>query len=322
MVSSESDDSLEFLDEADSPVVVAEQPWLVLIVDDDEEVHSVTRLALDRFTFRGRPLTFASAHSGSEAIDLLRSRKDVAVVLLDVVMETDDAGLKVVQFIRDTAGNNTTRIILRTGQPGQAPEHDLIVRYDINDYKSKTELTLSKLYTMMVSSLRSYEQIVALETSRLALERILEASADLFRQTSMEAFADGVLTQIGALLSVPVAGILCLRKGAAEPLEPVAASGVFAPVRDTALSELLGPQVVSAVDEALSRELPVSAHSVTLEQGTILTVMTPDNHSVAVWLQAETPLDARDIRLIERFCVNISIGFDRLSPEAPGRQAS
>jgi len=42
-------------------------------------------------------------------------------VLLDVIMETDQAGLDLVEFIRDTLKNETVRIILRTGQPGQAP---------------------------------------------------------------------------------------------------------------------------------------------------------------------------------------------------------
>jgi signal transduction histidine kinase/DNA-binding response OmpR family regulator/HPt (histidine-containing phosphotransfer) domain-containing protein len=148
----------------------------VLIVDDDPEVHDVTRLALESFTFMGRPLAFLSAYSGREAIALLDAEDDLAVILLDVVMETDDAGLRVVRHARDRLGIDATRIILRTGQPGQAPEHDLIVRYDISDYKSKTELTLSKLYTVMVASLRSYEQIQALKAERRATADPMEAA--------------------------------------------------------------------------------------------------------------------------------------------------
>jgi CheY-like chemotaxis protein len=220
-VVSDEDDRLVFMDEEDMggdlPPPSKPRPWSVLIVDDDEEVHSVTRLALDSFTFRGRPLAFTSAYSASEAMALLEAMEEVAVILLDVVMESDDAGLRVVRFTRDKLGNQSTRIILRTGQPGQAPEHDLIVEYDINDYKSKTELTLSKLYTMMVSSLRSFEQIQALQTNRHALRRLLGAAAQVFRTPQAKIFSDSLLERIATQLDSPITGALCLREAEGTP---------------------------------------------------------------------------------------------------------
>jgi CheY-like chemotaxis protein len=130
--------------------------WKVLIVDDEPEIHAVTKLALSDFVFQDKRLEFISAYNGKEAKQFFIEHKDIAVVLLDVVMETDDAGLKVAEFVRNEAMNNFTRIILRTGQPGQAPERDVIVNYDINDYKSKTELTSQKLFTVVIAALRSY----------------------------------------------------------------------------------------------------------------------------------------------------------------------
>ncbi|MBT1063850.1 SpoIIE family protein phosphatase [Bowmanella sp. Y26] len=135
------------------------QPWKVLIVDDDEEVHILTRLVLRDLVFERRPLLLLSAKSAAEARKVLADEQDIALVLLDVVMESDDAGLQLVKFIRGELGNDEVRIILRTGQPGHAPEQEIILQYDINDYKGKTELTVQKLFTAVIASLRTYMYI-------------------------------------------------------------------------------------------------------------------------------------------------------------------
>lgn len=155
-------------------------PWKILIADDEEEVHQVTEVAMIDIVFKGRPLEFLHAYSAREACDILAAHPDVAIILLDVVMETDNAGLKLVRHIREQMGNRRLRIVLRTGQPGQAPERDVVVDYDINDYKSKTELTRQKLLTCVVSALRSYDDIVALENLSRDLEhQVIERTRDL-----------------------------------------------------------------------------------------------------------------------------------------------
>lgn len=174
--------------------------WKILIVDDEPEVHAVTKLALGDFEFQGKKLEFVSVHSGAEAKQAFHDHDDIAVVLLDVVMETDDAGLLVAKYIREEADNHFTRIILRTGQPGQAPEKEVIVNYDINDYKSKTELTAQKLFTVIIATLRSYRDIVAIEENRKGLEKIIEASANLFSIHSLEHFISGVIQQLASLI--------------------------------------------------------------------------------------------------------------------------
>ena len=145
-----------------------------MIVDDEKEVHAVTRLALMDVTFEGAGLEFLSAHSVAEAKAQIDSHDDLALVLLDVVMETDDAGLQVANYIRQQKGNQQVRIILRTGQPGQAPERAVVLNYDINDYKAKTELTSQKLFTSVMSALRSYRDIMQVEQQRQRLEARLE----------------------------------------------------------------------------------------------------------------------------------------------------
>ena len=123
-------DEILFAEDTDDEIVLQGR-WKVLIVDDEPEVHAVTKLALGDFVFQEKDLEFISAFDGEEAKRMFRKHDDIAVVLLDVVMETDDAGLKVAEFIRNEMNNHFTRIILRTGQPGQAPERDVIINYDI-----------------------------------------------------------------------------------------------------------------------------------------------------------------------------------------------
>ncbi len=147
-----------------------EKKWKMVIADDEKGVHDTTKIVLKELTYNGSRLSFISAFSAKEAMELIENNPDTAVVLLDVVMEEDDAGLKVIKHIRETLKNDLVRIILRTGQPGYAPETKVIVKYDINDYKAKAELTSEKLFSSVVSALRSYRQLIELDNLRKELE--------------------------------------------------------------------------------------------------------------------------------------------------------
>jgi len=184
-------------------------PWKILVVDDEPDVHTVTKLALSRFKLDGRALSFINAYSAEQAKEFLLNEQDLAIAFIDVVMETDHAGLELVKWIREEHKNKTIRLILRTGQPGQAPEEDVIVNYDINDYKAKSELDSRKLMTSVYSALRSYRDIMEIEQARRAqlnhrkgLERVLEATSGLFELRTLYRFADGLLTQVATLLNL------------------------------------------------------------------------------------------------------------------------
>ena len=208
-------------------------PWKILIVDDEKDVHTATRIALRNIRYKERPLELLSAYSGKEAYEVMRQHPDIALIMLDVVMESEDAGLKLVHQIRQELKNGLVRIVLRTGQPGQAPEQEVILNYDINDYKTKTELTVQKLFTTIISSLRAYENLLSLEKNRQGLSKILESASDLYQLYSLREFASGVLRQISALLDIGTDGILCVRNdnSSGRPeLEILAASGNYEPL--------------------------------------------------------------------------------------------
>src|SRR5690606_16687530 len=171
-----------------------------------EEVHQITEVALMDLIFKGRSLTFLHAYSAAQAQQILAAHPDIAIVLLDVVMESDDAGLQLVHAIREQMQNRRIRIVLRTGQPGQAPERDVVINYDINDYKPKTELTRQRLLTCVVAALRAYDDIVALEKNRNGLAQVVSAADALLQSVSEQGFAAQMLRQINLLLGQPANG--------------------------------------------------------------------------------------------------------------------
>jgi PAS domain S-box-containing protein len=157
-------------DPSDVPENVQEgAPWRILIVDDDVDVHVVTKFALSNTKFQGRRLSFLHAYSAREALAILRDTPDIALILLDVIMETHDAGLHLARQVRDQLHNKLVRIVLRTGQPGQALEHSIIVDYDINDFWCKADLTTRKLFTTVIASLRAYATLADAAAERNAL---------------------------------------------------------------------------------------------------------------------------------------------------------
>jgi CheY-like chemotaxis protein len=220
----------------------------VLIVDDEPSVHDITLVALSDFRFAGRGLEFIHAYSGAQAIALTQAHPDIAVMLVDVVMENDHSGLDFVRHVREEAGLRFPRIILRTGQPGQAPEREVITQYDINDYKQKTELTQEKMFTVMHTSIASYRDLIALDHSRRGLRKIIEAAKTLYEFQSIEQFAQGVLEQLAALLYLDQETLVVRTEGLAAAgsnadIEILAGTGQFSSLIGKKASEVLDPQL-------------------------------------------------------------------------------
>ena len=193
------DIELDFLaDDREGPLKIFLKPLKIIIADDDAEVHSVTKIMLKDFVFEGKSLVFIDTFSGAETEKALAENPDTAVLFLDVVMEENHSGLKVVEYLRKVLKNEITRIILRTGQPGEAPEGQVIRDYDINDYRLKTDMTLQRLNASLFTALRNYRDLTKIEKSRKGLEKIIKASGNLFTHTSIDEFFTSILNQLGS----------------------------------------------------------------------------------------------------------------------------
>lgn len=174
--------------------------WRILIVDDEEQVHKVTSLVLNQCKFDQSSIELVHAYSMKEAKTIMQEQPPFALALVDVIMETDSAGLDLVKYIREELKDNHIRLVLRTGQPGQAPEETIIVKYDINDYKNKTELTSTKLKTLLYSALRSYRDIRIINSNREGLYKLIQATANIVDSHNLPVFASAVLEEINTLL--------------------------------------------------------------------------------------------------------------------------
>ena len=307
----EQDDVLHLIDDSGTfPEASTARKWKIAVIDDDAAVHEGTRFALSDYNLNGQTLEILSAYSAAEGRTLMRAHPDIAAVLLDVIMETDAAGLDLVEYIRNEIKNETVRIILRTGQPGQAPERRVIVQYDINDYKAKTELTADKLFTSLTAALRSYQQLERMVQTRRGLEIIIDAASTLYDFKSMQRLAEGVLTQIASLLNVDCAGILVLRDDgnpSNDDFSVLAGSGCYSRFIGAAGSKSLDADLRSMVEAAFRRR----KHEF-VDHRTVLYIRTGSGREVVVLLQAERQLSETDRSLVEIFGSRLSIAFDNV----------
>ncbi len=312
---STSTDDLVFLDEAVPAAApqrtVGSAAWRILIVDDDSDVHSATMFALGNLEMQQRPLEFLHAYSATEARSLLAREKDIAVILLDVVMEQGDSGLQLVRHIREALRLSDVRIILRTGQPGYAPEIDAIRDFDINDYKTKSELTRIKLYTTVTAAIRSYEQIRTINAGRRGLDRIVRASSELMALHGLENFSAGVLTQIGRLLETECDGLLCVHEKAADysdELFILAASGTHALQHGHTGAEAGAD---SRIAQALAQAIG-ARHNIYGPDYAALYFGGNANREFTAFIETETPLGEIERSLLEVFSRNVAVGLENV----------
>lgn len=308
--------SLDFLiDDDDEKKEIISNRFKVVIADDDDEVHKLTKMILEDFTFEGMGLEFIDAYSGRETIELFENNDDIALVFLDVVMENDHSGLEVVKYIRDDLKNNFVRIVLRTGQPGKAPEEKIIAEYDINDYKSKTELTVQKLYTTLYSGLRSYRDLMIIESNKKGLEQVIEASTDLFKYRSFNKFVGGILYQLSSLFdfekdaffarnmeSHENEGFIALKKDDGNVI--FAGIGKYKEYIGKKMEEILPEDVSEAFDG-------MSENEVRFERNCYLGhhkgVNNIDNY---IYMEGSDDISDLDKSLLKIFMTNFSIAFD------------
>ena len=291
-----------------------EDAWKVLISDDENDVHDVTVLALKGVTFEGRPLQFFHAHTAKQTYDILHSHTDIALVLQDVVMETDDAGLELVRRIRRELKNQTVRIVLRTGQPGRAPERQVVLDYDINDYKEKTELTRQKLFTTVISALRSYNDIRTIERNRDGLTKIINASGNLFNYRSIQEFAQGVLMQITALLKVDegslsqsFSGLTASAASQDDRYVIVSGTGTFEEAIGRPIEEVVQGDALEMVNEAVSNRISFfRAHRF------VGYFETSAGFKTILFIAGKRHIGELDRKLLLTFFSNISIAFENL----------
>ncbi|MCP3942890.1 MAG: DUF3369 domain-containing protein [Desulfobacteraceae bacterium] len=284
--------------------------WTILIVDDEEDVHKITRITLKGYSFEGRGVKLLSAYSGQDVKTILATEKEIALILLDVVMEEEDTGLTLVEYIRNDLKNHGVRIVLRTGQPGKAPEHTIISRYDINDYKTKPEFTDQKLFTCVTACLRAYRSLKNIERNREGLESIIKASSIVFKNPSFSKFGERVLDQLHVILKFPrdpgLDGAYFMGLTAGQMLL-MAGTGSYANMEGTIIEKVL-PKSVSKEYE----QLVLTGGEVFQADQYFGVFKSKEGFISFLYLKSHVPLGSVEKYLLRIYANNITIGFDNI----------
>ena len=286
----------------------ADNFWDILVVDDEEDIHQVTKLVLSGFQFEDKALRFHHAYSAQEAKQVLSQQHNISVGLIDVVMESNHAGLDLIRYIRDELENFDIRLVLRTGQPGEAPEESVIRDYDINDYKNKTELTAVKLKTLLYSALRAHRDIQIIEKHKLGLERIIDASSNFLKCNNIQDFASTILAHVSAVMGLSDSEIYCAAAVNHQSQEPtkfqlLAASGAGVEPSTATLPENV---------QKLFIETHNKKSSLRTNNEYIGYFSSQEGSETMIYVSKDSDLQSMDFQLLEFFANNIALAYDNL----------
>jgi response regulator RpfG family c-di-GMP phosphodiesterase len=283
--------------------------WKILVVDDEPDVRTMTRLCLKDFRFASRELQFLEAASAAEARTLLAAYPDIAVALIDVVMETDEAGLKLAEYIRRDLGNTMIRLIIRTGQPGMAPERFVIDNFDIDDYKDKSELTATRLYTSVRSAVKAYRDLRAIDFNRAGLARLLAAAPEIYRlgSNSVSEFFRGILTQVVGLCNLSNASFISTMDGMVATIDGpnIRVQAITGELDHSPRFREIQEQCVNYVvkGQAPARQ----------REGAVVLPLTAGNEAVGcIYLEPTAPLPEEDMHLIRLLAQQCSSALENL----------
>jgi len=313
--SQQCNDPIQFREENTAPPPsVAVRPWRVLSVDDDADFQASLSHALAGTSILGRPVELVLSNAMSQAARLLARDRDFAVILLDVVMETDDAGLRLAKGVRDMLGLQEPRIVLLTGQPGFAPVNDVMATYDLTDYCLKSDLGRRGLTNVLTAAIRTYDQLKTVSSARKGLQLILEASNRFTSARSIQEIASSALVELARILHVPEDGIVAVQgkdEHAADDKAPmiVGAAGRFEMHIHCPVDALPEATIARAIQEAISqrRNLATPDYQV---------LYFPRAHAMAeyaVYLATGRQLDPSENELIAVFAANAAKGFGQVA---------
>jgi len=297
-----------FHDEDDADL--GKSPWRILVVDDDEEVHRATHFALRHIKVDGRSLELIHADSADAARGILEESRNIAVAMVDVVMETPDAGLKLVDTIRNELGNASIRIVLRTGQPGYAPELEVVRRYDINDYRTKSELTQNRLVTTLTAAIRAYAQIERVQAANRGMETVAQAANEIFTLRTVQDFSRILIKRVEELLQQSVDGIVCLQQVATQQGE----SGLYIEYATGCYHRFLGNPASSCLDIELQRVIHrcMAARTSLFEPMRILMWLGHGRRDAVAVLDLPEGLSDVSRNLLQMYASSLEIGFENV----------
>jgi response regulator RpfG family c-di-GMP phosphodiesterase len=288
--------------------------WRILVIDDDESVHQVTRLVLSDANIENRALDIVSAYSSAQAREILLTDDTFCMAFVDVVMETDHAGLELVEWIRNDLKNQAIRLILRTGQAGSAPEAKVIKEFDINDYKEKTDFTAGKMTTTVYASIRAYRDIMTIQRSLDAFKQLIKATHDLLKINQFKPFGSAALEHLLTLMEVDSSALYIARsqidfdKSSTNLI--IACTGKYVSESDSLESSDISSEVKALIQKAFDSK---SHH--TTKDVFVGYYETSGNSASVLYIEFEDDAEHFKANLAELFATNVALILDSLSKQ-------
>lgn len=294
----------------------ASDKWKILVVDDDPDVLTTTKFTLMGLKVRGRELAITTLQSAAATVELLGKETGFAVILLDVVMESPHAGLGLVSTIRDVMNNQMTRIILRTGHPGNAPAMDVVIKLGIDDYIHKQSADRERLITAVVTAIKAYDQMWRSERVKAAMEMIVDCSNQLLMAEEVGPFANTCMHYLPGIMGEGSGGALAYTGFTSGvemgPLSVIAATVEHGGMVDqTTTGGGLVPQPSSAPKEMMLKVIKSNTSVKTATQWAIPITISPTEAAV-LWLRKPGGFDNLDERIGNHFSSSIKVCLDRL----------
>jgi len=288
--------------------------WRILVIDDDESVHQVTRLVLSDANIENRALDIVSAYSSKQAQGILSEDNSFCMAFVDVVMETDHAGLELVEWIRNDLKNQDIRLVLRTGQAGTAPEAKVIKEFDINDYKEKTDFTAGKMTTTVYASIRAYRDIMTIQRSLDAFKKLITATHDLLKINQFKTFGSAALEHLLTLMEVDSSALYIARSqlefDESSTNLIIACTGKYVSESSSLESSNISVDVKTHIQKAFENK-----QHYTTEEIFVGYYETSGNSASVLYIEFEDDAEHFKSHLAELFATNVTLILDSLSKQ-------
>lgn len=314
------DSELAFLEQEEAAATAVDGAWKLLVVDTDPQVHENVRQALADYRFDNGRVEILSAGSAGDARALLGEHADIAVVLLEAVLETDTAGLELIPYIRQELANPYTRVIVCTAHPDRVPEDKVVEAYDVNDYRTRAHFTADRLRTSLTMAVRTYASLLALATSRKELARVAVATAGLLDIRTPDRLFEKLLPRLISLLGIGADAMVCTQGDILPHSSKIwirAGIGRFAHLHGVDLATLDEPKVVAALDRLGER-----SETVLEPDYCVLRLRAHGGILCLVYAEGRHSCSSHEWQLLDLFRNKASIAFENtlLLEEVSGSQ--
>lgn len=163
----------------------------ILIVDDHDDFrNSLKELLEDEFLKQGEKLEIMGAKTEGFAKLLLKDNPDIKVTLLDYVMEYDNSGQRIFNFIKEEI-KHKTRVIYLTGAVRETDQKIIEKRDNVDDYINKNPLDIDKIATSINRRLTTYEELERCEIKANAVLKEVEVLKTVVRKEIEEKMGKG-----------------------------------------------------------------------------------------------------------------------------------